>query len=176
MGGERVTVRRVFISHIHEEKDVALALHRLIEAQLGSAVGSNVEVFLSSDRFQWHAGEDWLKRIKAELSEANVVVVLLSPQSLARHWINLEAGAAWVLDRTIIPALHSGLSLGELPRPYSDFDVAELEKDPNHLLRALGQGTFYPPPLRHDHPAHQELRAAIQRNRERPGFRPPGEE
>jgi hypothetical protein len=166
---ERVTLRRVFISHIHEEKDVALALDRLIEAQLGGAPGSKVEVFLSSDRFRWHAGEDWLKRIKAELSQADVVVVLLSPQSLARPWVNLEAGAAWVLDRTIIPALHSGLSLGELPRPYSDFDVAELEKDPYHLLRSLGQGMFYPPALRSEHPAHQTLQEAIQRNRERLG-------
>jgi len=162
-------VRRVFISHIHEEKDVALALQRLIDAQLGDALGGKVEVFLSSDRFQWRAGEDWLKRIKTELSQADVVIAVLSPESLGRHWVNLEAGAAWVLDRTIIPALHSGLSLKKLPRPYSDWDAVELEKDPYHLLRSLGEGLFHRPPLSPDHEAYAALTAAIERNRKRFG-------
>lgn len=159
-------IRRVFISHVHEEKGIALALQGLIYAQLGgTGGGGHVKVFLSSDKFQWRAGEDWLKRVRTELSRAETLVAVLSRRSLARHWVNLEAGAAWVLDRTIIPAIHSDLTTAELPRPYSDFNVVDLQSDPHHLLRSLGRDLPYPPPLSPDHPAHVALREALEQNR-----------
>lgn len=58
---------------------------------------------------------------------------------------------------------------GDLPRPYSDWDVVDLEKDAYHLLRSLGQGLFHPPPLPPDHQAHLELQKAIELNRQRLG-------
>jgi TIR domain len=163
------TIKRVFISHIHEEKEVAIALQQLIHAQLDDAALGKVECFLSSDKWQWTAGEDWLRRIKGELASADTVVLMLSPQSLARHWVNLEAGAAWITDKTIIPApaIYSGLRMNDVPRPYSDFNAVDLEDDPYHLLRSIGDNLFYPPPLPPDHEAHRKLRETLERNQRR---------
>src|SRR5205809_5348152 len=161
------TIKRVFISHIHEEKEVAIALQELIYAQLGGSALGKVECFLSSDKWQWIAGEDWLKRIKRELASADVVLLILSPQSLTRHWVNLEAGAAWVTEKTIIPAIYSGLKMKDVPRPYSDFNAVDLEDDPYHLLRSIGENLFYPPPLLPDHEAHTKLRETLERDQKR---------
>ena len=161
------TIKKVFISHINEERDVALALQELIYAQLSNSVGGKIECCLSSDKWQWKAGEDWMKRIKAELAMANVVLLMLSPQSLTRHWVNLEGGAAWVTDRLMIPVIYSGLKIGSVPRPYSDFSAVDLEDDPYQLLRTLGEKLFYPPPLLPDHEAYTRLREALAQNLER---------
>ena len=62
---------------------------RLIQKKL-----ANRDVFMSADRWQVYAGEDWLQKITAELKIAQAVVLLLSPQSVLRPWVNFEAGGA----------------------------------------------------------------------------------
>ena len=99
--------RRVFLSHIHEEKEIAAVLKGIIDTQ----IGNKVYCFLSDDRFQTRAGENWLDRIKTEPSKANVVILMLSEQSVRRHWVHLEAGAAWIMGRTVMPVYYSGLLL-----------------------------------------------------------------
>ena len=47
------------------------------------------------------------------------MVVLCSPESIARPWINFEAGAAWVKGIPLIPACHQGLAPRQLPVPLS---------------------------------------------------------
>jgi TIR domain len=66
----------IFISFIHEEQVVAVAVQQLLRPFLG-----NRNVLLSADEWQIFAGEQWLDRIKAELQPAKVVVLLLSPRS-----------------------------------------------------------------------------------------------
>lgn len=126
-------------------------------------LSGQVECFLSSDKWQWKAGEDWMKRIKSELSSASVVILMLSPQSLTRHWVHLEAGAAWIMDRPIIPALYSGLKINEVPRPYSDGSSVDLESDAYQLLRTLGHAV----PLSPFHPAFAKLEQELARNLDR---------
>jgi TIR domain len=105
----------IFISFIHEEEAVAVAVQQLLRAFLG-----NRNVFLSADEWQIFAGEQWLDRIKSELQPAKVVVLLLSPRSVQRPWVNFEAGAAWLTGKVIVPACFAGLSKGTLPKPYSN--------------------------------------------------------
>lgn len=70
----------VFISFIHEEQAVALAVQRFLSRYLQHTV------FLSADEWQVFAGEIWLDRIKDELNEARVVVLMLSQRSVDRPW------------------------------------------------------------------------------------------
>jgi hypothetical protein len=50
------------------------------------------EVFLSSDKSQIYAGDLWLQKIKEALSAAELVILMLSQRSVARPWVNFEAG------------------------------------------------------------------------------------
>ncbi len=161
---------RIFISHIHEEKELALALQELIHEQLHNNFGGPVQCFLSSDRFQLDAGEDLTVRIKEELSQSDIVLLMLSPQSLERHWVNLKGGAAWMTDRIVIPIHYSGLTVANIPRPYVDFNAIDLETEAYHLLRGIGKRlrpTLTPPPLSDDDPAQKKLQDEIARNSQR---------
>lgn len=55
------------------------------------------------------------------LNLASVHVILCSPESVARPWIQFEAGAAQIRGIPIIPICHSGLTPAQLPVPLSEW-------------------------------------------------------
>ena len=125
------SMAQVFISFIHEEQRYAECVQRFIKAVLGDAVGA----FLSSDTWQVYAGERWLDRILEELRTARIVVLMLSPESVKRPWVNFEAGAATIKNVVIIPVCFGGMSKGALPKPYSNYQAVDLmDHDDQHYL------------------------------------------
>lgn len=109
----------VFISFIHEEEEIALAVKALLERDFPQR-----RIFLAYDLL---GGNDWLEEIRRALSSAKVVVLLLSRRSVRRPWINFEAGAGWLTKRkTIIPVIYGGLR--KLPEPYGRFHWIDLKK------------------------------------------------
>jgi hypothetical protein len=118
--------KRIFISHIHEEAKFGA----VIAEWVGEAfAGHPVQPFLSSDDKAIAAGQKWLDVVKHELDGTAVMISLLSAASLARPWVNIELGAAWIRGVPIIPLCHSGLSSSSLPRPFSDFQAIGLDQD-----------------------------------------------
>lgn len=105
----------IFISHITSEKEIALALKELVnKAFIGMA-----EVFVSSDPDSIAMGGKWLEEITHALKGSAVELVLASPNSIKRPWINFEAGAGWVRDIPVVPICHSGMTYKTLPSPLS---------------------------------------------------------
>jgi hypothetical protein len=107
----------VFISHISEEKDVALKLQTLIR----SAFSDAFDVFVSSDPQSLGGGEDWYHHILANLSKAQIILILLSPESSERPWINFEAGVGKGKNAVVIPLAFRGLSFDSLDYPLKGF-------------------------------------------------------
>jgi hypothetical protein len=103
----------VFISHVHEDRNVAAWLQQELEE---SFLGQ-FEVFVSSERHA-HAGEAWLLKIEKELTRCTVLIALCTPASVERPWVNFELGAAWMQGKRIIPLCH-GLSPADLKSPLS---------------------------------------------------------
>jgi hypothetical protein len=130
----------IFISHIHEEADLATAIKTLVEE---SFLGM-MDVFVSSDSTTITSGAKWLEEITRGLKTCDVEIILCSPASIKRPWINFEAGAGWVRDIPVIPICHSGLALAGLPVPLSLLDGADatdsvrLGKVMKALATALG--------------------------------------
>jgi hypothetical protein len=81
---------RAFVSHVSEEADVAAR----IKAALSRDFLGLLDVFVSSDTESIAAGEEWLRSIEKALQESALLIVLCSPASVGRPWINFEAGAA----------------------------------------------------------------------------------
>lgn len=125
----------VFISHITEESQVALELKKFIERKFLKQIA----VFASSDVHDLTPGERWLTKIDEALRESNVLLVICSPSSLSRPWINFEVGCGWIKNIEIIPVCHSGQRKDQLPFPFSTFQSlqAEDENFGNQLLEAL---------------------------------------
>lgn len=114
----------VFISLIYEEQRIAQAVQGYLKENLKDL--GRPDVFLSADDWQVFGGEVWLDRIKQELREARVVILMLSSRSVQRPWINFEAGAAWLADKAVIPVCFGGLTKGNMPKPYSGIQGLDL--------------------------------------------------
>ena len=136
---------KVFISFVHEDKSIAVALQSVIEQELHL---SN-SVFLSADQSQVLAGHIWFDRIRDALRSCGVLVLLLSGRSLRRAWVNFEAGAVWLTGRPVIPVCLGTVSKGSLPQPYAGMQAVDLNEDLDYLLSSIHQhlGLNSPPPL-----------------------------
>ena len=126
--------KRLFVSHISEEREVAERL----KGALARDFLRLLDVFVSSDTESIAAGEDWLKSIDKALRECSIVVILCSPESIRRPWINFEAGAAWMREIPLIPVCHVGLLPRDLPMPLSLWQRIALD-DPDGLRRFYNQ-------------------------------------
>lgn len=122
----------VFVSHVHEDRDVAAWLKR----NLGNDFLGRIEVFVSTER-EGHAGDEWLKTIHEVLHECRVLVALCSPASIHRPWVNFELGAAWMLEKRIIPACHAGLTPDDLKLPLASLHGVTLTEEEG--IKALYQ-------------------------------------
>ena len=110
----------IFISHIHEDAEIALAIKKFLMEMLrmsftlmrirgifprtGSAQSilqfhKPLDIFVSSDPERILPGEDWLAQMKLALESAIIVIPLLTRQSLTRPWVNFETGAAWLAKK-----------------------------------------------------------------------------
>lgn len=140
----------IFLSHIHEEKALAIILKEAIEEEFSGFV----EVFVSSDGASIPAGSNFLKRIENGLTDCIAAIYLISPASVKRNWINFELGAVWVRNVTsqksglqeipTLPLCHSGARPSELPAPLNNLNgiignqSSELEFAFRSLQAAVG--------------------------------------
>ncbi|WPP47051.1 toll/interleukin-1 receptor domain-containing protein [Pseudomonas sp. AN-1] len=119
----------LFLSHIHEEKDLAAIIKSAIENEFAGFV----EVFVSSDGVSIPAGANFLKRIEDGLVNCIGALYLISPNSINRNWINFELGAIWIRNAIsirasepeipLLPLCHSGIAPSELPQPANNLNA-----------------------------------------------------
>ena len=103
----------ISISHIAEEKKVAIEFKNLIE----NSFSKRIVVFVSSDYESISFGELWFEKISKALEKCNLMVIMCSSKSINKPWINFETGSAWISKIPIIPLCHSGLKPSDLPFP-----------------------------------------------------------
>lgn len=113
----------VFISHISEEKSLALVFKKWIE----SSFLGQITVFVSSDPQSIPAGNKWREEITSALNESKLLIILYSLASKSRPWINFEAGCGWIKEIPIIPICHSNLKLEQIGEPISSFQGIEID-------------------------------------------------
>jgi len=116
--------KRVFVSHVSEEAEVA----ELLKAALTRDFLGLVNVFVSSDTESIAAGDQWLASVERALEECTLMIILCSPSSVDRPWINFEAGMAWMRHIPLVPVCHAGLTPRDLRMPLSLRQGVELEK------------------------------------------------
>lgn len=119
----------VFLSHIHEERELAEHIKDAIENEFSGFI----DVFVSSDGVSIPAGANFLRRIEDGLVNCTGAIYLISPESVNRNWINFELGAVWIRNAisqrngdTEIPAIpmcHSGIEPSGLPSPINNLNA-----------------------------------------------------
>ena len=117
----------VFISHAADaDGDIAKALKEWIEQRYES-----VNVFVSSVPGCISGGKLWESEVLRNLNSANVMIVLLTKESVNQLWVTFEIGFA--LGRSsnvkIFPVLCKNTPVNEVPSPISSLELYDLTKD-----------------------------------------------
>lgn len=112
---------QMFLSHVHVESRFADFIQSSVERDF---IGL-VKVYVASDGGIL-AGKKWLDDLTRALNSSDLHAVLCSPESLTRHWVSFETGAAHLRGIPLLPLCHSGLSPDQLPVPLSAFQGVRL--------------------------------------------------
>lgn len=144
---------RIFISHVHEDKKLAVSIKEILE---GAFI--NVDVFVSSDEKDMTERQKWFGSIEKSLEEAEVMIVMCSENSVTRSWINFEAGAGWIKGIDVYPICYGNAEVGSLPRPISEFPALSIHDDDflEKLFRRVSDSLDFDrsPPV---HPNHSNM-------------------
>ena len=133
----------VFISHITQERDMALilqdAINRIFEDRVNTFVSSD-------DAISLPIGEDFIHNIESAIQECKIALILLSKRSESRKWINLEAGALWMRKLCdpsfpVVPVCHSNYHIDDLELPLKTWQAISIHnpRDLEHIVRSISQ-------------------------------------
>ena len=111
----RKTETRVFISHSSEDQALASKFVELVDSVL--TVPQHGIRCTSVPGYKLEPGDDGPDKLRDNLRDAEVVVGLLSQNSLKSAYVLMELGAAWGLKSRIVPVLSEGVSFGSIPGP-----------------------------------------------------------
>lgn len=117
----RIQLEHLYREQMHHEKNAVNVFLSYASTDQNEAdriytdlASSGATVFLAKKSL--NAGEDFAERIRDTLKAAKEVWILLSPASLKSEWVLTEWGAAWALEKVIVPILHRCQPGGLPPR------------------------------------------------------------
>ena len=70
------------------------------------------------DRSKLHGGQEWIEKIENAINECDVVIVILSPQSVKSKYVKMEYRYAWNKGKKVIPLLSEAC---EIPMDLNSF-------------------------------------------------------
>jgi hypothetical protein len=120
---------KVFISYSQYDGDAAASLLELLE-------GVGVTCFLAEKSID--PGIEWDSAIREAIRQTDHLLVLVTPKSKDSVWVAAEVGAAWVLGKTVIPALQS-VEVKDLIGPLCKYQArkAETARELELLIRHI---------------------------------------
>jgi TIR domain len=141
-GSERAGQPSVFISHIHDDQAIAVALSDAVTTLLPELV---VAYSTSPENLKngIGAGNDWSACLNERVRNALFLVMLVTPASISRPWTLWEAVAASAEPRRIYPIIFR-LRLEDIPSPLNNFqmtrgdDFDDMSRMLHHWAQELG--------------------------------------
>jgi len=122
---------RVFLSYTSSDKGNAQKLRNILSGQ------HDLRIFTSE---MLSAGENWQSKLRDEISQCDVFIALLSPKSVESGWVLSELGAAWALEKKIVPVFTQPDVLSDIPVKLKDnqsFEFKSLEDRPETLINLM---------------------------------------
>ena len=118
---------RIFISYSSKDKDFVDELHEKLKR-------SGQHVWLNTESIP--KGEAWHEEMTAGLSETDVLVLIVSPDSMASKWVKEEWQTFLGSDRTILPVLHKDC---DVPQEINRLQMIKTDKQDWYyeLLQAI---------------------------------------
>src|SRR5262245_32336610 len=127
----------VFISHDARDAELAEAFSKLLK----SVSAGMIKTFRSSDKKGTEGidfGEEWYKRLMAQLQSTSDVVCLFTERSLDRPWILFEAGVAKGKLNTPVLGVALGVPLSRVSAgPFYQF--MNMDDSEGDLIKLVNQ-------------------------------------
>lgn len=110
----------IFISHDSKDETIAVELKAFLEN-----VFLNARIYVSGRDLQ--GGQTWIENIKLSLKSSQVIISIISKESINNNWIYFETGAGFTDDKSI-PLITDGLKISDLTPPLSLLQSRMLSK------------------------------------------------
>lgn len=126
---------RLFVSHAHSDREIAVALVKVIEA----AMVPRERLLCTSHpdpKYREPEGVDVVKYLRDHLTQSSCVVGVLTPSSIKSPWCLFELGGAWALATRTYCLLAGELSQESLPAALKGTEAASLT-EPEEIRRVL---------------------------------------
>jgi hypothetical protein len=117
----------VFLSYSERDKDEALVIH-------GKVTSAGGRIFMAPKEIS--PGEDFAAAIRNALVHSRELWLLVTPHSIKSEWVISEWGAAWALEKKIVPILYH-CDVAALPSRLRGIQAVDL-----HRLDELITKTF----------------------------------
>ena len=138
-------MKTLFLSHSHSESSTAIAVAHWLE----EIFVDQIDVICTSEpEHHIRPGHMLTSGILEKMRSSAVVLVLVTPESLAHPWVYYEMGAAYALEKPFIPCVTRGTALANLPPQAMEYQGANLRsvEDLRKLVRALSNYLQLTPP------------------------------
>ena len=135
MTDERI---RVFISHSSRDRELVERLIDLLVSALHLPAGSIRATSVDGHRLEGGANTE--ATLRREVDEAEVLVGVLTPDSLDSLYVAFELGGRWVTGRPLVPLLAPGADADLLAGPLQWLNALRCTPGELHqLVRELGE-------------------------------------
>lgn len=115
---------RIFISHAHADADIASSI---LDLMIRAFNLPQAEIRCTSvSGFKLPGGSRIEDQLRNEVLNADLVISILTPTSLASTYVLFELGARWGTEKSIMPILSKGLTTRRVPEPLSQLHLIEL--------------------------------------------------
>ena len=118
---QRENTMRVFISHSGKDATLAKSLVNLLQKSMRL---SSDDIRCSSvDGYRLPGGVSTDERLRTEVHDAELIVGLITPDSIKSLYVAFELGARWGAKKPMIPILASGATPAHLAGPLSGINA-----------------------------------------------------
>jgi hypothetical protein len=115
-----VETPHIFISHSSVDSGLAEEFADMFKDKGIMTFVANIDIL---------AGIDWEKKLKEEIYKSDELLLILSPKSKNSKWVMIEVGAAWILGKTITPAVMYA-DVNSTPEPIKKFQAKSIITSP----------------------------------------------
>lgn len=122
---------RIFLSYAAADREYARKLPNLLSLR------PNIHIFTPE---MLSAGEEWVPRLRDEISQCDIFIVLLSSDSVSSPSVLSELGAAWALDKLIIVVFTHSEVFSKIPvnlREVQSLEIKYLESHPEAIKQII---------------------------------------
>jgi hypothetical protein len=126
---------RLFVSHAHSDREIAVALVKVIEA----VMVPRERILCTSHpdpKYREPDDVDVVKALRDHLTQSSCVLGVLTPSSMKSPWCLFELGGAWAKATRTYCLLAGGLSQESLPAALKGTEAARLT-EPEEIRRVL---------------------------------------